>query len=167
MPDELHGVVTAVLGLDNRPQARPHFRARPTHGNVQWHAAAASTSFTPTQLAALYNFPAGTGQGECIAIVELGGGYRPTDLQRYFAALQVSQPTVLAASVDHGRNRPTGSANGPDGEVMLDIEVAGAIAPGAKIVVYFAPNTDAGFLDAITAVIHDTSGPGRVKTRWK
>ena len=60
LPDELNGVVTAVLGLDNRPQARPHFRTLPTHGNVEWHAAAAaSTSFTPTQLAALYNFPAG------------------------------------------------------------------------------------------------------------
>src|SRR5215469_904455 len=167
LPDELHGVVTAVLGLDNRPQARPHFRTRPTHGNVQWHSAAASTSFTPTQLAALYNFPAGTGQGECIAIIELGGGYRTTDLQRYFAALQVSQPTVLAASVDHGKNRATGSANGPDGEVMLDIEVAGAIAPGAKIVVYFAPNTDAGFLDAITAAIHDTTNkPSVISISW-
>src|SRR5438132_11943723 len=83
LPDELHGIVTAVLGLDNRPQARPHFRARPTHGNVQWQAAAPSTSFTPTQLTALYNFPAGIGQSECIAIVEPGGGYRPTDLQRY------------------------------------------------------------------------------------
>src|SRR5438128_1334429 len=80
---------------------------------------------------------------------------------------QGRRSVVLAASVDHGRNRPTGSATGPDGEVMLDIEVAGAIAPGAKIVVYFAPNTDAGFLDAITAAIHDTSGPGKVKTRWK
>ncbi|TMJ63403.1 MAG: peptidase S53, partial [Alphaproteobacteria bacterium] len=64
LPDALNGVVTAVLGLDNRPQARPHFRARSAAGNVQWHAAAAaSTSFTPTQLAALYGFPAGTGQG--------------------------------------------------------------------------------------------------------
>ena len=161
LPDELHGVVTAVLGLDNRPQARPHFRARPTHGNVQWHAAAAaSTTFTPTQLAALYGFPAGTGQGECIAIIELGGGYRTTDLQRYFSGLQVSQPKVLAVSVDHGKNHTTGDANGPDGEVMLDIEVAGAIAPGAKIVVYFAPNTDAGFLDAITAAIR-SAGPAR------
>ncbi len=53
-------------------------------------------------------------------------------------------------SVDHAKNHATGDADGPDGEVMLDIEVAGAIAPDAKIVVYFAPNTDAGFLDAIT-----------------
>jgi len=168
LPDELHNVVTAVLGLDNRPQARPHFRTRPTHGNVQWHAStAASTSFTPTQLAALYGFPAGTGQGECIAIIELGGGYRTTDLQRYFSGLQVSQPRVLAASVDHGKNSATGSGNGPDGEVMLDIEVAGAIAPGAKIVVYFAPNTDAGFLDAVAAAIHDTTNkPSVISISW-
>ena len=168
LPDELHGVVTAVLGLDNRPQARPHFRTRPTHGNVQWHAAAAtSTSFTPTELAALYNFPAGTGQGECIAIIELSGGYRTADLQRYFAGLQMTPPTVLAVSVDHGKNHPTGSANGPDGEVMLDIEVAGAVAPSAKIVVYFAPNTDAGFLDAIKAAIHDTTNkPSVISISW-
>jgi kumamolisin len=38
---------------------------------------------------------------------------------------------------------------------MLDIEVIGALAPGCKIVVYFAPNTDSGFLDAITTAIHD------------
>jgi kumamolisin len=83
LPDELNGVVTAVLGLDNRPQARPHFRTLPTHRNVEWHAAAAaSTSFTPTQLAALYNFPTGTGQGECIAIIELGGGYRTKGISR-------------------------------------------------------------------------------------
>jgi kumamolisin len=29
VPDDLSGIVTAVLGLDNRPQARPHFRIRP------------------------------------------------------------------------------------------------------------------------------------------
>jgi kumamolisin len=168
LPDDLQEAVTAVLGLDNRPQARPHFRTRPTHGNVQWHAAAAgSATFTPTQLAALYGFPAGTGQGECIAIIELGGGYRPTDLQRYFSGLQVAQPRVLAVSVDHGKNHPTGSGNGPDGEVMLDIEVAGAIAPSAKIVVYFAPNTDAGFLDAIAAAIHDTTNkPSVISISW-
>jgi kumamolisin len=168
LPDELNGVVTAVLGLDNRPQARPHFRARMPHGNVQWSAAAASaTSFTPTQLATLYNFPTGTGQGECIAIIELGGGYRNADLHRYFSGLNVAQPKVVAVSVDHGRNHATGDANGPDGEVMLDIEVAGAIAPGAKIVVYFAPNTDAGFLDAITAAIHDTNNnPSVISISW-
>ena len=67
LPDELTGIVDAVLGLDNRPQAKPHFRSRPSHGNVQWRAS--SASFTPIELASLYNFPQGTGQG----IIEPGG----------------------------------------------------------------------------------------------
>ena len=168
LPEELHGVVEAVLGLDNRPQARPHFRARPSHGNVHWTStSAAATSFTPSQLALLYDFPNGTGQGECIAIIELGGGFRPADLQAYFSEIGTSLPSVSAVSVDHGKNQPTGDANGPDGEVMLDIEVAGAIAPAARIVVYFAPNTDAGFLDAVTTAVHDTTNkPSVISISW-
>jgi kumamolisin len=51
--------------------------------------------------------------------------------------------------------------------VLLDIEVAGSIAPGAKIVVYFAPNTDQGFLDAITTAIHDTTNnPTVISISW-
>jgi kumamolisin len=50
---------------------------------------------------------------------------------------------------------------------MLDIEVAGSIAPGAKIVVYFAENTDAGFLNAITTAVHDTTNnPSIVSISW-
>src|SRR5262249_61456074 len=84
-----------------------------------------------------------------------------------FKSLDLAPPTVTAVSVDHGRNRATGTADGPDGEVMLDIEVAGAIAPDAKIVVYFAPNTDAGFLDAVTTAIHDsTNKPSVISISW-
>jgi kumamolisin len=168
LPDELNGVVTAVMGLDNRPQAHPHFRARPTRGNVRWHAAAASSaSFTPTELASLYGFPSGTGQGECIAIIELGGGYRAADLTKYFSELKIAKPKVSSVSVDHGRNHATGDPNGPDGEVMLDIEVAGAVAPGADIVVYFAPNTDMGFVNAVTTAIMDTKNkPSVISISW-
>jgi kumamolisin len=169
LPDELVGVVTAVLGLDNRPQAHPRFRTRPPHGNVRWSAAAAAetSSFTPTELASLYGFPSGTGHGECIAIIELGGGFRTADLQTYFSQLNISPPKVTAVSVDHGRNNPTGDPNGPDGEVMLDIEVAGAIAPGANIVVYFAPNTDAGFRDAVSMAAHDAKNkPSVISISW-
>ena len=164
LPDELHGKVEGVFGLDDRQQARPHFRNR-LQGNVQWRAT--SNSFTPTQVAAFYNFPAGTGQGECIGIIELGGGYRPVDLQKYFSELGVPLPKVSTVSIDHGKNHPTGDTNGPDGEVMLDIEVAGAIAPAAQIAVYFAPNTDQGFLDAVTTAIHDaTNKPSVISISW-
>jgi len=164
LPDELHGKVEGVFGLDDRQQSTPHFRSR-LQGNVHWRAT--SNSFTPVQMASLYDYPAGTGKGECIGIIELGGGYRPTDLKTYFSQLGVPLPTVLTVSVDHGKNHPTGDANGPDGEVMLDIEVAGAIAPAALIAVYFTPNTDQGFLDAITTAIHDTTNkPSVISISW-
>src|SRR5262249_6651871 len=91
-----------------------------------------------------------------IAIIELGGGFSMADLKSYFSGLQLPMPSVSSVSVDHGKNHPTHNPDGPDGEVMLDIEVAAAVAPKAKIVVYFAPNTDKGFLDAITKAIHDS-----------
>jgi kumamolisin len=50
---------------------------------------------------------------------------------------------------------------------MLDIEVAGSIAYGANIVVYFAPNTDQGFIDAITDAVHDTTNkPSVISISW-
>jgi kumamolisin len=160
VPAELSGIIEAILGLDNRPQARAHFRIRPP-------AARAAVSYSPPQLASAYGFPSGTGHGQCVAIIELGGGFRPADLQAYFAGLGVATPSVVAVSVDHGTNSPTGDASGPDGEVMLDIEVVGAIAPETKIVVYFAPNTDAGFLNAITTAIHDTThSPSVISISW-
>jgi kumamolisin len=159
LPGSLDGVIEAVLGLDSRPQAAAHFRVRP--------AASAATSFTPPQVASLYGFPASTGLGQCVALIELGGGFRPADLDTYFQGLGVNSPTVTAVSVDHAQNSPTGDASGPDGEVMLDIEVVGAIVPQATIAVYFAPNTDAGFLDAITTAIHDTANkPSIISISW-
>jgi kumamolisin len=166
LPAEWDGVVDAILGLDNRPQARPHFRTRRPLGNIFRHALA-PVSFTPPEVAALYDYPAGTGAGQCVALVELGGGYRPADLSTYFSGLDLTAPMVTAVSVDHAANSPTGDGDGPDGEVMLDIEVVGAIAPGARIAVYFAPNTDAGFLDAITTAIHDTNNdPSVLSISW-
>jgi len=167
VPDSLAPIVEAVLGLDDRPQARPHFRVRRQGSTVAPRAQAAS-SFSPLEIAKLYGFPQGAkATGQCVALIELGGGYRETDLQTYFGGLGVPVPEVVAVSVDSATNAPTGSVDGPDGEVMLDIEVAGAIATGAKIAVYFAPNTDAGFLDAVTAAIHDTTNkPSVISISW-
>jgi kumamolisin len=176
IPTALAGVVDAILGLDNRPQAQPHFRVlgsainaniAGTGGFARAHAAAAATSFTPVQVGQLYQFPQGaTAKGQTIGIIELGGGYRTADLTAYFKGLGQAAPKVTAVSVDKGKNSP-GSASGADGEVMLDIEVAAAVAPGAKIVVYFAPNTDQGFIDAIGAAVHDTTNnPSVISISW-
>lgn len=166
IPANLHGVIEAVLGLDNRPQAKPKLRRHPLGAMPR---AVGDMSYTPLQVAQLYNYPvAGSGAGQTIAIIELGGGYSDSDLSSYFSGLGISQgPKVTAVGVDGGANQPTGDPNSADGEVLLDIEVAGAIAPGASIVVYFTTNTDQGFLDAITTAIHDTANaPSVISISW-
>ncbi|WP_420236099.1 S53 family peptidase [Telmatobacter bradus] len=163
LPKSLAGAVVAVLGLDNRPQAKPHFRLLGT----QKKSAAASVNYTPVQVAEAYQFPANaSGAGQTIGIIELGGGYRQKDLTAYFNTLGIPAPVITSVSVDNGKNTPS-TASGADGEVMLDIEVAAAVAPGAKIAVYFTPNTDQGFIDAITTAVHDTTNkPSVISISW-
>jgi kumamolisin len=165
LPSDLAPSVEAVLGLDNRPQAKTHFRVR---GNRSPRAAAAAgISYSPRQVAELYQFPLDVdGTGQTVGILELGGGYVPADLTNYFSSLGLNEPTVVSVSVDNGTNSPT-NPNSSDGEVLLDIEVVGAVAPGAKIVVYFAPNTSQGFQDALTTAIHDsTNNPSVISISW-
>jgi kumamolisin len=169
VPKELSGAITAVLGLDNRPQAKPHFRTKKHASTSHARTAQLAGTFTPPQVAALYDYPSGvTGKGECIALIELGGGYTSADINYYFTnVLNTTVPTVTAISVDGGTNSPTGDGNGPDGEVMLDIEVAGGVARQASIAVYFAPNTDQGFYDAISQALHDTTNnPSVISISW-
>jgi len=157
IPNSFANIITGVFGFDNRPKARAHFRV--LNKKAAAPGAVTPETYTPLQLAAIYDFPAGfTGQGETIGIIELGGGYNQTDLDNYFQQLGVSPaPSVTAVSVDGATNSPTGDGNGPDAEVELDIEVAGSIAPGASIKVFFAPNTDQGFIDAVTTAVNDST----------
>ena len=166
IPADLDGVIEGVFGLDNRPQAKAHFRLRKRKPSVQPNAVA--DSYSPLQVAKAYSFPSNaTGAGQCIAVIELGGGYKTSDLTSFFQSLGISPPKVTAVSVDGGKNSPTGNASGPDGEVELDIEVAGAIAPSAEIAAYFAPNTDQGFIDAVMAAVHDaTLKPSIISISW-
>ncbi|HTB53335.1 MAG TPA: S53 family peptidase [Ferruginibacter sp.] len=166
IPANLEGIIEGVFGLSNKPHATPKSQLLNKEGKIISHAAAAG-SFTPDQLARIYGFPKGVdGTGQCIGIIELGGGFRNIDLQNYFKGLGIAMPAIKAQSVDGGLNKPS-NANSDDGEVMLDIEVAGAVAPGAKQVVYFAGNTDKGFIDAVTTAIHDkVNNPSVISISW-
>ena len=166
VPSEYSGIITGVFGLDNRPQAEPHFRRLSQPDKHRHKTPTATASHDPNEVAQIYDYPAGDGSGQCIGIIELGGGFQLDDLNNYFSALNLNTPQVISVSVDGGANSPS-TPDSADGEVMLDIEVAGAIAPAAKIVVYFAPNTDQGFLDAITTAVHDsTNQPSVISISW-
>ena len=181
VPAELSGVVTAVLGLDDRPVGRPHAE-RPSARTVAPQTVAPDTMapdtmapdakkkratpqpLTAVQVASFYNFPPNTdGTGQTIAIIELGGGYRQPDLDTYFSGLGLATPSITAVGVDGASNSPGQAA---DGEVELNIQVAGAVAPGAALVVYFAPNTDAGFVDAIAEAAIATPTPAVISVSW-
>ena len=157
VPDHLHGIIQSVLGLDGRPVAHTHI-VRPR--------VAQPAGFEPNKLAALYDFPTDVdGTGVTIALIELGGGFNTNDINAAFRAMKLTPPRVIAVSVDGGTNDQSGSD--ADGEVALDIQVAGGVAPGAEIVVYFAPNTDAGFADAISQATHDTTNkPSIISISW-
>jgi len=161
IPPELDQVVVGVFGLDDRPQAQTHFRRRRT-------PAASDRVYTPAQVAAAYAYPTGSdGTGVTIGFLELGGGFSDADLHAYFRGQGIVPPALTAVSVDGAQNTPTGDPSGPDGEVQLDLEVAGSVAPGAALVAYFAPNTDAGFLDGLSAAVHDTiRRPDVISISW-
>lgn len=167
IPRALSGIVQGVFGLDNRRQARPRLRRR-CENQQAIRAQAPSTSYTPPQVAALYSFPAGsTGAGECIGIVEFGGGYQQSDLQTYFSQLGLAEPSITAVSVDGVTNQPAPGGESPDTEVDLDIEMAGAVAPGASIAVYFSDFTEQGWVDVITTAVHDSvHKPSVISISW-
>ena len=157
VPTSLGDIVERVYGLDNRQLARPLSRAAA--------AGQATTPLTPPEVANLYGFPAGPATGQTIGILEFGGGYQMADVQNYFNnVVHLPIPNITFAGVDGATNSPGGSA---DIEVILDIAVAGSVAQGAKIVVYFAPNDEQGWVDAITTAIHDTTNkPSVLSISW-
>lgn len=181
VPSELAEIVESVMGFDNRPVAKPHYRRRQAVVGAKQAIGARNASdgsLSALDVAKLYNFPKNLdGTGQCIALIELndidtntnavtGTGFAATDLQTYFTNLNIPVPQVVALSVDGGANTPGADADS-DGEATLDIEVAGAVAPGAKIAVYFSPNTDQGFSDAVAQAIHDSANsPSVISISW-
>jgi len=155
LPSDIADIVEGVFGLDNRQMARPLI-----HRNGSKAADAspvqATVPLTPPQVAKLYGFPTSpNATGQTIAIMEFGGGYKTSDVQLFASSVGVAMPSLTAVSVDGVANNP-----GTDDytvETLLDVCVAGTVATGAKIVVYFAPWSEQGWVDAVTTVIHDST----------
>jgi kumamolisin len=181
LPASLQKVLLSWTGFDSRPTAVAHLRffRPPKQRGAARPAANRNPSFSVPDLAQLYGFPVDklTGKGQCIAIIELndynsrthtptGTGYTTADMDAYFKSIKKSTPTIVPVGVLGGANVPGRDPNA-DGEVALDIEVAGAVAPEATIVVYFAPNTNRGFVNAINAAVFDsTYKPSVISISW-
>jgi kumamolisin len=159
VPEDVKDVIEGVFGLDTRPVPRARRKLVPN---------AVANGQTGATLATRYKFPAtATGSGQGVALIELGGGYHPAEIRAFARSANVGDgPKMYAVSVDGARNVPDGP-NRNDGEVVLDMEVVATAAPGATIGVYFAPNTNRGFVDAILAAVHDRRHkPSVISISW-
>lgn len=110
--------------------------------------------YLPADIVNLYNFPPGlTGQGQTIGILEFSDGYSLNDARAFWQAAGIAQPQLTFVSVDGTRN--DGGTNPGDEEASLDLQWAGALAPGAHLIVYEASagQTYATFADAVTRTL--------------
>lgn len=165
VPAELDGVVTAALGLSNRPAARPRLAVLP-------RGVAAPYSRTAAEIAEVYDFPTlpdgGTGARITVGIAELGGAVHRPDLAAFIARnprLRVIEEAVQGWG-------PISDPFGPDTEVALDWQVIAGIltrfAPQAdvQIVIKYAPNTDRGFTNLLASFATDGRDYAAVSTSW-
>jgi kumamolisin len=167
VPAEIKDALAGVFGLDNRRVAWPAIRflksstaAAAAGGGSQ--TPGPITSFYANALAKLYNFPTNVdGTGQKIGIVELGGGYVASDLAKYYDTAGLKKaPTFSVRPVKDGATNTPDPNNPdlPDVEVLLDMEVAGSVAPGAQLFMYFVKDgSDAQVLLGISAAVHDNA----------
>ncbi|MBU6495935.1 MAG: S53 family peptidase [Acidobacteria bacterium] len=163
LPDYLAQNVLAVLGLTNYGP----FTTNVAHA-VRSVKAATTSSLDANSCIALTGLPsachlpsdfvsqyglskvasATTGAGSTIGIVTLAAldVGAPETFWSQYANVPTTGRTVTVQNVDGGPGAPSFSAG--SGETDLDVEQSGAVAPGANIVVYQAPNSDFGFADA-------------------
>jgi kumamolisin len=180
IPTTLVNIVEAVFGLDNRRMGRSYLRKsrRPIHPT---RATVLQNIYVAPEVAKLYNFPENLdGTGQCIAILafngELGdtgiqapGGFDSAILEKYFQALNLKPPQISQVIV-HGPGNTPGDGSDPDDsteEILLDLQVCGGIAPGAKLVVYFTEFTEQGWVDAISKIVTDDENrPGVISCSY-
>ncbi|NNN01615.1 MAG: hypothetical protein HKL86_07285 [Acidimicrobiaceae bacterium] len=134
----------------------------PSAGNSTSNVASTNNGYTLQQQARLYGLSTQwtsghTGAGQTIGVYELGG-YNAADLSTYFSCYAIS-PSVTNVNVDGG------PASGAIDEATLDIEEAAGLAPGAKIVVYQAPNSGSGPTDAYQQMADDNTAT-IISTSW-
>jgi hypothetical protein len=153
-PTEKHLELLTELVRDSLPDwkaavgKRQSLTAVPVEGRGRREVA----GFTAHELAELYDFPTELdGRGQSIGLIELDGGYRDSDLEVYFGELKLPKPKLTTIPSGGATNNPNRTGT----PVTFGIEICGAIAPQAEIVVYFAPNSPRGFHDALRMAIHD------------
>lgn len=195
IPRGLRGIVEDVIGLDDRPLARPR-AAGGTAGTAGTTGTLETLVHTdPRTLARYYQFPEGlTGAGQCVAVLQFGGGYYASDMEEYFRLRglplpamelvelggQTSQPgspemmRAYAAKIglipaEAGDSSVTTDAGTfwATVECTMDLQILGTLAPEARFVTYLSPGTPQGKYDAFSRAIYDSQrSPSVINCSW-
>jgi kumamolisin len=174
MPEAIAPLVHGVLGLDTRPAYAPHLSPV---ARGQAPARMASSTNTPDPPGAwtvidyadyydvtpLYERGL-TGRGQTLAIVTLAS-FTQSDAYYYWKTLglNVAQDRITEIQIDGGSGPPSDDSG--SSETTVDVEQSGGLAPGARILVYEAPNSSQGLVDALAAAV-DTNSADTVSTSW-
>ena len=160
IPVLLRDLLVSVEGLNNEPKFRhrhhnlteisPLSAPTPVLPKAGAIATGVPGSFTVGDVANMYNInplyqQRIDGTGRTVGIVTLAN-FDPADAFTYWSliGLPVNPNRITQVHVDGGGEL---SAEAGTGETSLDVEQSGGLAPGARLVVYDAPNSDAGFVD--------------------
>jgi kumamolisin len=177
---EISASVHGVLGLDSRPRFRsqamtaakmPLARSAVKSGSA---TGAGSTinpygQLTVADFAQYYDvnplYKAGiSGAKRTIGIVTLAS-FTASDAFKYWDSLGLkTDPGRIKEVQIDGGSGPSSDASGSN-ETALDVEQSGGVAPGSKIIVYEAPNTLQGWLDAYAASVDDNTAD-TISTSW-
>ena len=169
IPAALASVVKAVNGISTKSLFNKRSTALPRTGplandvnlKVAGAIGGAPGQYTTVDLAAKYNinplYARGiTGAGKTVGIATLAG-YLQSDAYAYWhqLGLQVNANRIVDVLVDGGPSASDGPGSEGAGETTLDVQQSGGVAPGAKMRVYLAPNTDAGFIDVFAQALDE------------
>lgn len=180
VPLSIHPIVECVLGFDDLPVAEPHTAAT-AKGDGMNRQALLEAYAVPAQL---------SGKGQCVAVVDLGGGYYESDMREYFRQFPLDPPRIVLRSIGGVKNDPaprpliqqtfkdmaaaserltSAQANAVmwTWETTTDVALVGTLAPEATILLLLAKNDDQGQYHAITSAIADTEyRPSVLSCSW-
>jgi len=143
VPSDLAGIVRGVFGLHQWPRSR-------RLGSLQRR----STPLSASDIAKRYDFPNSDGAGQTIGVLQFRGEFKAQDFDRCMQAQGVASKQPIVKRVDDAAVAHEIETT-KDLEAALDAQVLGALAPGARIVIYEAPDDERGFLDAIRTALFD------------
>lgn len=159
LPAAIEPLVHGAFGLETWPRGTP--TAVPAAPALTGDAPAAAPAATAPPLdaravAELYAFPPSTGRGQRIGIVQFGGTFDAVDFRALFEGDGSPVPVVESlVRVDDAAPAHAGHSAFDD-ELLLDVQIAASLSPGAEFVIFDAPHGERGFLDVVRTAIFDT-----------